>query len=430
MVTERTIVKFWIPLSSTWLMMAAEGPILAAVVARLPDAVQNLAAYGVAAAVAMLVESPVIGLLSAVIALASSEQAVRLLRTFMRRLYLGVSVLMVVVCMPFVFTPIARNVIGLSPEVAWRMHVGLLCMICWPAAIGIRRFYQGLLIRRGLTRTVAYGTVVRLTTMATSALLLAALGVEGVIVGCAGLTIGVSFEAIAIWWLSHRSGSADEFPLELEPLTNSKIYRFYLPLAATSIVSFLAVPLLSAFIVQLPNPVKSLAVLPVVNSFLFVFRSFGFSYQEVGIAFLGKDIKTYSAVKRVGKRISVLTTIGMVVVVLTPLLEILYQNVFALSMPLVDLAIVPTRLLIVVPITAAAYSLQRAVMITAHRTIHVTVSMLIEVGSMAILMVLFIVAYPIDGILAAAIATSAGMVLSTLYAHRLSSNVRRGWVAS
>ena len=49
------------------------------------------------------------------------------------------------------------------------MHVATAILIPWPAAIGYRRFYQGILVRHGLTRRVAYGTVVRLTSMSVTA---------------------------------------------------------------------------------------------------------------------------------------------------------------------------------------------------------------------------------------------------------------------
>ena len=42
------ITRFWFPLALTWLMMAAEGPFLAAIIARLHDPKSNLAAWGVA----------------------------------------------------------------------------------------------------------------------------------------------------------------------------------------------------------------------------------------------------------------------------------------------------------------------------------------------------------------------------------------------
>lgn len=41
--SRKKIVAFWLPLFSTWLMMGAEGPFIAAIIARLPDAKFNLA---------------------------------------------------------------------------------------------------------------------------------------------------------------------------------------------------------------------------------------------------------------------------------------------------------------------------------------------------------------------------------------------------
>ncbi len=425
-ITERNVVRFWIPLSSTWLMMAMEGPILAALVARLADPTVNLAAYGVAAAIAMLIESPVIALLSASVALSRDDHSRSLLHRFMVRLNWLVTVLMIGICIPPVFDLVALNIIGLPSEVAWRVHVGLLCMIPWPAAIGVRRFYQGLLIRRGLTRSVAIGTIARLLSMAASGLLLSAYGVEGVVVGCVGLTAGVVLEGTAIWLIARRQPDAEDEGAS-EPLTDRRIIQFYAPLALTSVVSFFATPLLSFFVNRMPMAVESLAVIPVVSSLLFVFRSFGFSYQEVGITFLGMSPAHYRVVRRVGVWITLATSVLMIIVVATPLLSLTYTYVFALEPNLVQLAILPTQLLIIVPVTAAMYSLQRSVMIATHQTIHVSVSMAIEVGTMALCMTVFTVLGTVHGALAASIAIGIGSVLSSLYAYVISRRLRQGW---
>ncbi|MHB8766672.1 MAG: hypothetical protein ACYDA8_20370, partial [Deferrisomatales bacterium] len=63
--TTGTIFRFWLPLAATWLMMALEGPYLAAVIARLPEAEPNLAAFGVALAFALILEAPVIMIMGA-----------------------------------------------------------------------------------------------------------------------------------------------------------------------------------------------------------------------------------------------------------------------------------------------------------------------------------------------------------------------------
>jgi len=78
----RKIFFFWIPLASTWLMMAAEGPFLAAVIARLQDPKHNLAAYGVAFSFAILIEAPIIMITSASTALVKDKSSYFKLRNF------------------------------------------------------------------------------------------------------------------------------------------------------------------------------------------------------------------------------------------------------------------------------------------------------------------------------------------------------------
>lgn len=145
--------------------MSIEGPILTSAIARLPFDAVNLAAYGVALALAMLIESPVIQLLSTSVALARDAASMDMLRRFTRRVNIGVTLGMILVTIPPVYDVLALYVIDLPLEVEAAMYWGLVCLIPWPGAIGYRRFYQGIMIRHGFTRQVAYGTVMRLVTI-------------------------------------------------------------------------------------------------------------------------------------------------------------------------------------------------------------------------------------------------------------------------
>ena len=80
--SQRRILQFWWPLASTWMMMSLEGPFIAAVIARLPEPKFNLAAYGVAFAFAMLLESPIILIMSASTALVHDRPSLHKLRRF------------------------------------------------------------------------------------------------------------------------------------------------------------------------------------------------------------------------------------------------------------------------------------------------------------------------------------------------------------
>jgi hypothetical protein len=53
--TQKTILAFWIPLAATWLMMSVEGPYLSALIARSAEPKFNLAAYGIAFSLALII---------------------------------------------------------------------------------------------------------------------------------------------------------------------------------------------------------------------------------------------------------------------------------------------------------------------------------------------------------------------------------------
>ena len=116
--SQRSILLFWAPLAATWLMMAVEGPFLAAVIARLPEAKINLAAYGVAFAIAMLVESPVVMLMTASTALAEDAHSFRRLRRFAMALNAATTGVLFLVLLPPVYDLISLQVLALPVEVA------------------------------------------------------------------------------------------------------------------------------------------------------------------------------------------------------------------------------------------------------------------------------------------------------------------------
>lgn len=422
------VIKFWIPLSATWLMMAIEGPIVTSLIARLPDPTYNLAAYGVAVALAMLIESPIIMLLSMSVALAKDRNAVDRLASFMWRVNALVTIGMLVVSIPAVYDVVAYGLLNLPEAVAGRMYWALVCLIPWPAAIGYRRFYQGLLIRAGQTRRVAYGTVVRIITMAGSALTLAASGLPGTIVGAISLSVGVTFEAVATRVMAH--GVMQQYRLQdrsqcAAPPSYSEVMRFYVPLAMTSVIGFVVTPMLAFFMGRSPMSIESLAVLPVVDSFVFLFRSFGFSYQEVGIALLGEHRQHLRPLRRVGVGIAVVTTGVLVLVTATPAVTWLYQGMYGLRPELAAFAVIPTMILVPLPALAVAYSLQRAILISARRSVAVTWSTIVEVGLIAVVMAILVSTVNPVGVIAAATAMIVGRLVANVYLVRETRSVLR-----
>jgi hypothetical protein len=101
--TYRKIFIFWVPLAATWLMMATEGPFLAAIIARLADPKYNLAAYGVAYSFGVLIEAPIIMIMSASTALVRDRDSYLKLRNFTFTLNGICTLIMIFFVLPPVF---------------------------------------------------------------------------------------------------------------------------------------------------------------------------------------------------------------------------------------------------------------------------------------------------------------------------------------
>jgi len=291
--TLKKIFIFWVPLAATWLMMSVEGPFLAAVIARLAEPKFNLAAYGVAFSFALIVEAPVIMIMSASTALVKDAKSFIKLRNFTYLLNTIITVLMLIGLIPSIFYFVAEDLIGLPVNVSELTYLASIILLPWPATIGYRRFYQGILIRNNLTRRVAYGTIIRLFSMGITALVLYYFtDVPGVAVGAAALSMGVTMEAIASKIMVLRTQKRI-LCVEGEDISYRKIIDFYLPLALTTTIALGVHPVVTFFVGRAKFPIESLAVLPVINSLVFIFRSLGLSYQEVGISLLGDNFEGF-----------------------------------------------------------------------------------------------------------------------------------------
>ncbi len=412
--TPGRIARFWLPLQATWLMMAAEGPFLAAVIARLASPKENLAAFAVATALAWMVESPIIMMLSASNALVRDGVAYRKLRRFSNALNGGVTAVMIVLVVPPVFDLVARGVMGLTPDLARLAGQSMIFLVLWPGAIGFRRFYQGILISHGRPQAVTWGTVVRLATMAATGLLLALVfRLPGASVGTGALGAGVIAEGAASWAMARATVRrlCRQDPAECafgNALTARRVVRFYAPLALTSFLSFFINPLTTFFLARGRMPLESLAVLPVVFGLSFVFRTAGIAMQEVVIALVGDGGENRRILGRFTLWVGAGSAAGLAAVVFTPLADVWYGRVSGLSPELTAFSILPGMLLVLVPFIEAFLSYQRGVLVKAHRTTPLSVAVAVQLAVTTAVFAAMILALKTVGALSVGPALTAG----------------------
>lgn len=193
------------------------------------------------------------------------------------------------------------------------------------------------------------------------------------------------------------------------------IARFYYPLALTSLIGLTVHPILTFFMGRATAPVESLAVFPVVHALSFLFRAFGFSFQEAAIALFGPRFQHTASLARFGALLAILSSGGMALVAFTPLADFWFGTISGLSPALTARALWPTRILVALPLLSVLLAFQQAVLVRGRTTRPITYATALEVAIIAGLFALLGWGVGVVGVTAAALALLGGRAAGNLY---------------
>ncbi len=377
--------------------MGIEQPSLNAVMARLPNAVVHLASFEVAFGLALVIESPILQMLSAATALVRGPRSYRSMLRFMHAWTILLTGIHFGVSRPVVFGFVTRRILSVPPEVVEPAQQLLVLLLPLAAMVGYRRLWQGGLIQAGKTGLVGRTMVIRLSvTIGCLAAGFAAHRIApdrapgGHIVAGVSLMAGVVAGAAASWWYFRRYVEADLFesggttapsatassataPSATAssrdvPKTFTELLAFYVPLSLTSIMSLASRPILAYGIGRSVAPFLSLAAWPVIQSLLFLFTSIALSYQEAVVAMVNRNTANEPVVRRFAAVLAVILTTIFALMSLTGLSRLWFSRVAGLDTALVELARSAMVILIVMPAAATGRSFFSGVLVARHRT--------------------------------------------------------------
>lgn len=426
--TQRDIFYFWLPLVASWLMMTFEGPIVSATIGRLPDKVVMLAAQGVVISLSVFIESPIINLLSTSTALVKDKQSFHMVRRFTIHWMLILTGITFLIGFTPLFDVVVRGLLNVPDEVAVWVRPGMQVMLLFSAAIGWRRFLQGVLIHFDQGHRVAQGTIFRLIIMALLIVLLAVwTDLAGIYVATISLITGIIAEALF--------ATAVTFPLvrnELpdqaagEPLTYRDLFWFHLPLANTSLLILLVQPLVAAALARLDNPTESLAAWPVIFQGMLLLRAPAMAFPEVVIA-KSDGVKTLWPLRRFAIILTILMLVITALVVFTPFNHFYIITVQNLDGLVGQLAIDTMRWLLIFPALWVINSWLRGLLISYKATQAVNGSMVANLVVTVIILGIGLY-YQLPGLQTAAIAMVIAALAETLYqAWRLGQEIEIGY---
>jgi hypothetical protein len=417
---RRRIFWLWLPLAVSFTLMMLEGPTIQAAITRLADAALNLAAFGLVLSISLIIESPVIMLLSTSIALVRDAQSYRALRLFMIWLSVVLTVLTALMAWTPLYDLVVGSMLGIPPSIGTAAQPALRIMLLWTAAIGWRRFYQGILVRHGLTTRVSYGTAIRLVSTLITAIALVAWGrLPGAQVGAWGLMAGVLSEALATHLFAlpvvRRAYVRSQIESE-QPLTLAAILQFHVPLAATSLLTLLVQPLTAAALARLPMPTETLATRPVVFSLVMVLRGWGLSLQETTIA-QAADVRALQPLRDFTLIVAAATSGAAALLAFTPLLDGYLRTVISLDPRLWGYVRIGVLVLLLLPGLTALVSTLRGLLVASGTTSSIYQGMGLNLAVNGALLLGGVV-FQLPGILVAAVAVLMATAVEYLYLQR------------
>ncbi|NKB82163.1 MAG: hypothetical protein GKS05_09810 [Nitrospirales bacterium] len=422
----RQIFETWWPLAGSWMLMGIELPLVSVVMGRLADPEIHLAAYGgIVFPLSLLIEAPIIMMLAASTALSQNWQAYRLLRRFMIQAATCLTGLHILIAFTPLYDILVIDMLGVPSDIIAPGRDGLQLMTPWTAAIALRRFQQGVLIRFGKSRVVASGTAVRLITHISALTTGYMIGtLPGIIVATSAMVAGVIAEAILINRFVQpilRQMPHTALP-QHTPLTIKTLTQFYAPLALTPMLNLMVLPLASAALSRMPMAVESLAVLPVLMGLSFTIRSMGLAFHEVVLTYLDQP-DVIPSLQQFARFLAIGTSSLLFTITATPLSHIWFSTVAGLSPPLTTLGENALWLVVFLPALTVMESWYQGLLVHSHMTRAVTKSVFVYLVVTTSVLLTGVVSGLSPGLYVSVSATFLGFLMQTIWLHRHSQPI-------
>ncbi len=315
--TNKNIWQVYFPLAISWFFMAWEGQLALWLIGQMPNTKVNQAGFLIIMGIAIFIESPVIDLLSTGTTLGTSKARFKTLTRFTLILMAWVTVAHTAVVFSPAYKFVAEFLLDAPSDVAQAAWYGLAWMPIWSAAVGWRRYRQGIMIRAGRTGPISWGTLIRMSVMFIvgyvlfASKLMTGLGIIGI-----AFTAAVIAEAIYIHIVSQpvlanlpdsdsphlpekqlnsKNDLQDEegfsegqintsHAQESQSLTLAKIFKFHIPLTASTLLMLTTPIFLTRALNEGAQPVIAMAAWQIASTVVWLFRSMTFALPEAVIS--------------------------------------------------------------------------------------------------------------------------------------------------
>ncbi len=204
--TLRKFVKFSVPLSLSMLLWTAAGFLLNSIVAHSMDSKEALAVMALAySSFGWFVSAPAKVLLQTTLTLIKDRFSHGLVMKFSLRLVAVLTGLMLILTLPGIFNFFFSKIFIVEKTLLPYLHKALMIVVFYPAAIGLRNYLQGNLVRDKRTSIVSVASIGRLLLLTVAVFLTKAAPLShGAISGLLILIGSIYLENMILWYYYKR----------------------------------------------------------------------------------------------------------------------------------------------------------------------------------------------------------------------------------
>jgi hypothetical protein len=411
----RKLIQFSLPLAVVVVANDMGQQVLNGGMARMPDAIATLAAYGVALGIKGLLGTPLTQAAQLGLALTEDHRA----RRQNQRFLLGLATLVALVLAILGLTPVGvwltKDVHSLTRQLSTEVQFALLCMVPLVFFDALSRYYAGLLLRYRQTAWTGAATLAKIgASIVTVFALLPFDLVQARPIWLPVLVIyaGALAEIVVVFSGYFKTVRGRLPPQSDHHLTLSNIVHFFWPLVFVNVVQSGSRPIINLFVARGPNAEFALAVFVIVESMAGMICGWIPELRYLPAAFRD-EADSVRYIKRFTAWCGLLGIVLMAVVCWTPLLEIILIGLIGLDKAVAAASRTPLLIYSFLPLITTPRSYLHGLAVVQHRTRALVPSTPSRLA-MSLVALLALPFWGVEGATLAAAAVSSGLAVETL----------------
>ena len=413
----RKLVRFILPLAIVFTAGDIGQQVLNGGMARMPEVIASLAAYGVALGIKGLLSTPLTQAGQLGLVLTEDHRARRLNQYFLTGIAAIVGLLLLALGMTPIGTWLIEDVHSLTSVLATEVQFALLCMVPLVFLEALTRYYAGLLLRYRQSTLVSVSTFAKI--FASIAAVFILLPVDLVQTRPIWLPLMViyagAFGEITVVVAGYFKRIRHRLHTESDNIHSfAYTFRFFWPLVFVSAIQSGSRPVINLFVARGPNAEFALAVFVFVDSLAGMICGWLQELRYLPAAFR-EEVDNLRYIKRFTALCGFLGVTLMAAFCWTPVLDFILVHLIGLEPAMATACAVPLMIYSFLPLVTTPRSYLHGIAFVQHRT-RALVPTTPARMAMSVATLLVLPNWGVEGAVLATAAVTTGLAVETLVA--------------